>query len=553
MLRRLYISNYALIREMEVTFPGKLSVITGETGAGKSIFLEAFGLVLGERADGTVVKSENRKCIVEAEFSGVSSTADPFLEQNDLPKESPLILRRELSQEGRSRCFINDSPVSLALLKELAGKLVDIHSQHETLLLNKSGFQLSVVDSFAGTGELVAEFRQDYLKLGKLRSSLEKLKAEEAASAKEKDYYAFLAGELDKAEIKPGMQSALESEADKLENAAHIRQILSNAAETIDSSENGILMALTPIKQGLQSLSKFGESLNSLYERTNSVSIELKEILRDLVAEESKVQSDPRRLDEINARLDTLNRLLKKHGAKDDEELLKKSEEIHEKLMRADSLGTQIAQLEKEIEVINKQCLAKAKDISDKRISVLGMIREQVTKLLRELGMPNAQFDIRQSLLSEPASSGMDEVEFLFSANKGIPLEEIRRTASGGELSRLMLALKALMAGKKELPVILFDEIDSGVSGSVADKIGNILVDMGKRMQVIAITHLPQIASKGKHHLFVYKKEKKQETQSFIRELAPEERVEEIAKMLSAGKPGISAVQNAKELLAARL
>lgn len=549
MLQRLYISNFALINEMDVSFPGKLSVITGETGAGKSIFLEALGLVLGNRADLAALQNKNKKCIIEAEFDTKGLDLVHFFEEADLDYEPIILLRREISTEGKSRSFLNDTPVSLTSLKLLSEKLIDIHSQHQTLLLNQTNFQLEVVDAFAGSLDDFKEYKQTFAKLNKLRSTLKKLNEQEVQAKKELDYFQFLFSELEETELKTGLLKTLEEESATLENAETIKSTLLNVANTLSGGETNLLSALAQAKQGLLSVSKYGKNYSEFFERINSMYIELKDLASELEDAESLTVFDAPKLEEVNAKLDKLNRLLKKHNVSTEEELIAVKTSIENKLMQFASLEKEIATTQQQIDKQTAVCITLAKKLTHTRTNVIATLEKQVKEILSELSMQNAIFKVEISQTKELQPSGLDLIKFLFSANKGAPLSELHKVASGGELSRLMLCLKALLASKKQLPTIIFDEIDTGVSGDVADKIGTILLKMGHTMQVVAITHLPQMASKGSHHLFVYKKDDVDKTVSYIKELNKEERITEIAKMLSTSNPTPSALKNAKELL----
>lgn len=549
MLKRLYISNFALINEMDVTFPGKLTVITGETGAGKSIFLEALGLVLGNRADLAALQSKSKKCIVEAEFDIAGLELRSFFEENDLDYDSTLVLRREISTEGKSRSFLNDTPVSLTILKTLGESLVDVHSQHQTLLLNKTDFQLGMLDAFAGSQALYKEYKTTYSSLAKCMATLQTLQEQEIQARKELDYYQFLFNELEEAELQNGSLKALEDESATLENAENIKSGLLQAAHAIQGGETNLLSGLSQVKQLMQSLSKYGKNYTEFFERVNSAFIDLKELAAELEDAEGDVSFDAQKLDEVNTKLDRMNRLLKKHSVPDEEGLIRIKDEIEAKLAQFNSLEQEIAGAKKQMDALTATATKQAKELSKLRAAATTGIEKQVKDMLAGLSMQNANFKIELSQQPELSATGFDQVKVLFSANKGGAMNELHKVASGGELSRLMLSLKALLASKKQLPTIIFDEIDTGVSGDVADKIGAILLNMGKTMQVISITHLPQMASKGEHHLFVYKKDDDDKTTSYIRQLNKEERITEIAKMLSTGNPSQSALVNAKELL----
>jgi DNA repair protein RecN (Recombination protein N) len=549
MLQNLRIQNFALIEETEVCLNQGLTVITGETGAGKSILLGALGLTLGNRADVSSLHDKTKKCIIEAQFNIKAYNLKSFFENNELDFEEVTSIRREITPEGKSRAFINDTPTTLNVLKELGNQLIDIHSQHETLLLKETNFQFELVDAFAQTTQLFADYKKQFSQLTKLKKQLEELTAQEIQAKKELDYFQFQFNELEEAAIKVGVQQQLEEESETLENAEFIKSNLSKSSLTINGGDENIVSALALVKQQLQSVSKFGKQFNELFERVNSVSIELKELSKDIDACEEDVVYDNVRLEEVNSQLDKLNRLLKKHGVNTEEELLVIKDEIETKLQQFSSLELSIEKTNKEIVALEKQCKTLAKDLSDKRQKSTAGIEQNIKTMLTSLSMANAQFKIDLKPLDSLTSNGLEAISFLFTANKGAEFKELHKTASGGELSRLMLCLKALLAERTALPTIIFDEIDTGVSGDVADKIGNILFDMGKTMQVITITHLPQMASKGSNHLFVYKSDNKDKTTSSIKQLNKDERIAEIAKMLSTGTPTETALKNAQELL----
>jgi DNA repair protein RecN (Recombination protein N) len=549
MLQNLRIQNFALIEETEVRLNQGLTVITGETGAGKSILLGALGLTLGNRADVSSLHDKTKKCIIEAQFNIKAYNLKSFFDSNELDFEEVTSIRREITPEGKSRAFINDTPTTLSVLKELGDQLIDIHSQHETLLLKETNFQFELVDAFAQTTQLFSDYKKQFSLLTKLKKQLEELTAQELQAKKELDYFQFQFNELEEAAIKVGVQQQLEEESETLENAEFIKGNLSKSSLTINGGDENIVSALALVKQQLQSVSKFGKQFNELFERVNSVSIELKELAKDIDASEEDVVYDNVRLEEVNTQLDKLNRLLKKHGVNTEEELLVIKDEIETKLQQFSSLELSIEKTNKEIVALEKQCKTLSKDLSDKRQKSTAGIEQNIKNMLTSLSMANAQFKIDLKPLDSLTSNGLDAISFLFTANKGAEFKELHKTASGGELSRLMLCLKALLAEHTALPTIIFDEIDTGVSGDVADKIGNILFAMGKTMQVITITHLPQMASKGSNHLFVYKSDNKDKTTSSIKQLNKEERIAEIAKMLSTGTPTETALKNAQELL----
>jgi DNA repair protein RecN (Recombination protein N) len=549
MLQHLRIQNFALIEETEVHLNRGLTVITGETGAGKSILLGALGLTLGNRADLNSLHDKTKKCIIEARFNIKEYNLTSFFENHELDFEEITTIRREITPEGKSRAFINDTPTTIGVLKELGDQLIDIHSQHETLLLKETNFQFELVDAFAQTTGLFTDYKKQFGLLQKVKKQLEELVAQELQAKKELDYFQFQFNELEETPFKPGDLKLLEDESETLENAELIKGNLMKASLAINGGDENIVSALALVKQQLQSVSKFGKQFTELYERINSVSIELKELSIDITNAEEDIVYDNTRLGEINSQLDKLNRLLKKHGVNSEEELLTIKNQIEEKLQQFSSLEVNIEKTKKEILVLEKQCKITATELSAKRQKSTTGIEHTIKTMLSSLSMANAQFKIELKQQENLSTTGLDIISFLFTANKGAEFKELHKTASGGELSRLMLCLKALLAERTALPTIIFDEIDTGVSGDVADKIGNILFAMGKTMQVITITHLPQMASKGSNHLFVYKSDSKDKTTSSIKSLNKDERIDEIAKMLSTGVPTEIALKNAKELL----
>ncbi len=549
MLHNLRIQNFALIEQTEVKFTNGLTVITGETGAGKSILLGALGLTLGLRADASTLHDKTKKCVIEAQFNIKAYNLKSFFDNNELDFEETTTIRREITTEGKSRAFINDTPTTLSVLKELGEQLIDIHSQHETLLLKEAKFQFELVDAFAQTSNLFVDYKKQFLLLQKLKKQLNDLVLQDANAKKELDYFQFQFNELEEANLIVGEQKKLEEESETLENAEFIKSNLAKASIALSGGDENLVSALAIVKQQLQSVSKFGGAFNSLFERTNSLSIELKELSADINTCQEDVTYDNTRLEEVNATLDKLNRLLKKHGVSNEVDLLTIKNDIEIKLQQFLSLEVSIEKLQKEITVQQNQCTQLATNLSVKRAQVLPSIEQNIKTALTSLSMANAQFKIDIQTTDKLTSNGFDAIVFLFSANKGAEFKELHKTASGGELSRLMLCIKALLAERTALPTIIFDEIDTGVSGDVADKIGNILTVMGTTMQVIAITHLPQMASKGSNHLFVFKNDVNDKTTSNIKLLSADERIAEIAKMLSTGTPTQTALKNAKELL----
>jgi DNA repair protein RecN (Recombination protein N) len=549
MLKTLSIRNYALIDALEIDLAKGLTIITGETGAGKSILLGALGLLLGDRADSSSLYDKEQKCVVEGTFQVKEYGLKDFFEENDLDYANETVIRREITPEGKSRAFINDTPVNISLLKMIANNLVDVHSQHETLTLNESSFQLEAVDAVASSGELLAEYKTAFKNFRKVSEQLRDLNEKEAKAKKDLDYFNFQFEELNAAQLKKDQQPELEAELQTLENAEAIKSGLSKSAFTLDGAEESLLAALTDIKNTLSQLAKFNPQVAQLSERINSAHIELKDISSELESLNDEIIHDPKRIEEVQERLDVIYRLQQKHSVKTIEELIVLRDELEKKISDIGSLEMQIKSLEAEQEKLRGKVLDLAGKLSKKRATAAPKLAKEVKETLQQLGMPNAELNVQIEKLELPAASGMDKVTFLFSANKGSVAQQLNKVASGGELSRLMLSLKSLLAKHTSLPTIIFDEIDSGISGDVAAKTGLILEQMAGTMQVLTITHLPQVASKGKSHLFVYKEEIGKRTVTRIKALNKEERVQEIAKMLSAGKVGEAAIKNAKELL----
>lgn len=549
MLQSLYIQNFALIEATEVSFNSGFTVITGETGAGKSILLGALGLTLGARADVSLLQEKSKKCVIEAKFNIKALKLSEFFTQHELDYDDVTTIRREITPDGKSRAFINDTPTNISILKELGSNLIDIHSQHETLLLKEMQFQFELVDAFAKTTLSITNYKLQYKKLQILKNQLQEFIQQEIQSKKDLDYYQFQFNELEESNIIEGELQKLENESEILENAEFIKSNLSKNLFVLNGSEDNIISVIANLKQQLQSITKYGNQYQDLFNRVNSISIDLKELANDIEQLEESVMYNPKKLEDVTQQLDKLNRLLKKHGVNTEIELLSIKKEIESKLEQFNSIEESIKNTEKEIKTLEKTCKELAQEISLQRKKSIPEIENQINLMLNGLSMPNAKFKIDFTSNDTLSINGFDEIKFLFTANKGTDYKELHKTTSGGELSRLMLCLKSQLAKKTALSTIIFDEIDTGVSGEVADKIGNILLSMGENMQVIAITHLPQMASKGNNHLFVYKSDTKDKTISSIKPLNNQERINEIAKMLSAGKPTEIALKNAKELL----
>jgi DNA repair protein RecN (Recombination protein N) len=549
MLQHLSVQNYALIDQLEIDFSGGLTIITGETGAGKSILLGALGLIAGNRSDAQALQDKTKKCVIEATFNIKEYALNSFFDFQELDYEEITTIRREINPEGKSRAFINDTPVTLSQLKELTERLIDIHSQHQTLTLNGSEFQLSVVDAFAQHTDLLKQYSADFKQFKLIEKKLNELLEKEIQGKKDLDYFQFQFNELEEADLKAGKQTEWEQELEALNNAEDIKLHLSKASFGLSGGEQNILLSLNEIKTILAPFTKFKAELNELNSRVTSAYIELKDISNELENMEQDIVYDPKRIEELTTRLDVIYRLQQKHQVKTIEELIEIKEELNSKLFSFSSLESEIEKVKKELQQYTDKLAKNSKKISDNRKKVIPKIEKELASLLSLLSMPNAQLKVEQTELDSFAMNGMDKVCFLFSANKGSDFKELNKVASGGELSRLMLSIKSSLAKLTALPTIIFDEIDTGVSGDVADKIGIIMDQMASSIQVITITHLPQIASKGGSHLFVYKADKNNKTYSSIKKLTQDERIQEVAKMLSTGNPTTAAINNAKELL----
>ncbi|HNW70139.1 MAG TPA: DNA repair protein RecN [Bacteroidales bacterium] len=549
MLSHLSILNYALIDVIEVDFYHGYTAITGETGAGKSIILDALSLILGQRADIQSLTDKNKKCVIEGTFNIAKYRMKPFFEANNLDYENTLILRREINPEGKSRAFINDTPVSLGQMKELGEKLVDLHSQHQTRLINDEDYQMLAIDSYADISDLVKEHSDLFATYREMKKELQNLTEQEKQSKADADYYNFLFGELETAALKENEQQELEQELELLNHVELIKSALNKSVFSLGSSENSINQQLNSVYNQLSQITKFDPSLEENVKRLQSVCIELKDITSEIEQIEEKIHYSPERFELVSQRLNEIYRLQQKHRVNSVAELLDIKNDIDRKLQNISSLETGIKKLEQLISNKEKELQSSAGSISVKRKSVFKEIEQKVVHILQQIGMPNARIKIEHQKSTAINENGFDEIKFTFSANKGAELKEIDRVASGGELSRLMLAIKSIISRKKLLPTIIFDEIDSGVSGEVASKTGAIMKDLSKDMQVISITHLPQIAGKSDHHYLVYKKEEKNATFTHIKILQPDERVEVLAEMLSGVNVTEASIKTARQLL----
>lgn len=550
MLRSLYIQNYALIEKLDIGFDSGFSVITGETGAGKSIILGAIGLLLGQRADVKSIRKGASKCIIEARFDVSAYGMQPFFEANELEYEDECILRRELYASGKSRAFINDTPASLVQMKELGELLIDVHSQHQNLLLNKEGFQLNVLDLLAHDDAELAAYQKLYNDWRQTRQDLEALVARAEQSRADEDYIRFQLEQLEEANLTDGEQEELEQEAEMLTHAEDIKAGLYRAGQALNADEGSVLEALKDCQNTMMGLRSVFAPAGELADRLDSVYIELKDISQEVADKEEEVEFSPARLDEVNARLNLIYSLQQKHRVDTVKALLSLQENYALQLSAITSSDEDIARLEAQVKELFSQVTAQAQVLTEARTRAAREVERQMAARLVPLGMPNVRFQVEMGVRKEPGVHGADTVNFLFSANKNGVLQNISSVASGGEIARVMLSVKAMIAGAVKLPTIVFDEIDTGVSGEIADRMADIMQEMGDNdRQVISITHLPQIAARGRAHYKVYKEDNEVETNSHIRRLTDDERVEELAHMLSGATLTEAALNNARALL----
>ena len=549
MLKQLHISNYALIDKLNVSFESGFNVITGETGAGKSILLGALGFALGDRADTNVLYDKDKKCVVEAQFELKGNTLQSLFEENDLDFETDCIFRRELSPQKKSRAFINDTPVALQAMKEIGSQLVDIHSQHDSLLLTDADFQLRLLDDIAQNNSLLTDYQAEYGNYNQLKRSLNDLKEMATKNTAENDYLKFQLDELDNADLKEGEYAEIEQTLNVMENSEEIKTLLVTANGLMEDSETAILGQVNELSSTLSRLKHLLPDTESLFERIENLKVELKDIAYDLRHKEDETQFDEEQLQNLQERYDLLSRLMMKHRVNEFGELIALRDSLKEKVNAFENIDEAIAQTEKQLKTSEKQLSSLAKNLHEKRCQAAVAFGEKVAQLVRQLAMPFAQFQVSVESQETFGSKGSDEIRFLFSANKGVAPDDIRRVASGGELSRLMLSIKSAVSDYNYIPTLIFDEIDTGVSGEVAAKIGGIMRQMGHSLQLISITHLPQVASQALHHYFIYKDNKGERTQSHIRLLNSSERTNEIAKMLSNDTITPEALRAAEVLL----
>lgn len=549
MITSLSIENFALIEKLNIDFSNGFSIITGETGAGKSILLGALGLVLGKRADLSSLKNKDEKCIVEAAFSIGKYNLQSFFDSNDLDYEEETIIRREILPSGKSRAFVNDSPVNLQQLQDLSHYLIDVHSQHQTLELSEEEYQFKILDSIANNQDLLLQYQSILKQYRSAKSSLESKKATLSGILKEKDYNEFLFQELESANLKAGDLEDLEQQYQSLSNVELIKENLDKLLSLANEDEFGILKSLKEFKATLQKNTSFSVEYQSLSERMDSMLIEFDDIVKELNRESELVYNDPEKLDTVNQKLQLIYNLQKKHNVLTVEELLEIQSDLESKVVSVSSLEDEISRLEKSLTDFELNLDNIAEKITQSRSEAIPKLSEKLIAILNLLGMPNVRFKIGIEPSSTYHNNGKDNLQFLFSANKGTDFGLLKKVASGGEMSRIMLAVKSILAQYSKLPTIIFDEIDTGVSGEIANKMGEIMRDMSKTMQVFAITHLPQIAAKGGTHYKVFKTVIGDNTVSELKLLNSDERINEIAEMLSGKDISDSAMNHARALL----
>ena len=549
MLSRLSIKNYALIDRLDVSFANGFTCITGETGAGKSILLGGLSLVLGKRADLSTLRNKDEKCIIEGEFEISNYHLSMFFAENDLDYEDTTIIRREIMPSGKSRAFINDTPVNLDVLSRLGSRLIDIHSQHQTLQLAENEFQFKVIDSLANNKELLIDYSNHLKTHQNTSKELQQLIDFQSNAIKEHEYNSFLLNELEGAHLQDGILEQLEEQYQQLSNVETIVEQLSKGYHLLNDEHVGIFHSLSELKQVSHKLSSFGTAYDSLDKRIQSIFIEMDDVGSELQALLENADMNPQLLDEVNTKLQLLYDLQKKHGVKEISALLQIKEELTAKVDATENIEANIAAKQGELAQQELELNKLATSISKEREKVIPSLKSQLEDQLSLLGMPSAQFKIELSPLKEFKANGKDELSFLFSANKGTDFGDLKKVASGGELSRIMLTIKSILAKYESLPTMMFDEIDSGVSGEISNRMGDIMQAMSKSMQIFSITHLPQVASKGDHHFKVYKEDKNHYTQTNMKELSQDERVVELAEMLGGKELSDSAMAHARQLL----
>lgn len=549
MIKKLLIQNYALIEALELEFPSGLTIITGETGAGKSILLGALGLIMGNRADSRSLFDENKKCVVEAYFSIEKYGLASFFENNEIDYEDDLIIRRELTPAGKSRSFINDTPVNLKTLQDLSAELIDLHQQFDTSDIHDQNFQLKMVDALADNAHLLTKYRKEFREYAALKKQRDEIISMSHASQREIEFLNFQWDELDKANLQLGEEDSLEEELTRLTHAEDIKRILGATFGQLEETETSILTQLSDIAQSLSQVRRFDDAVGRLYERLVTSQIELRELSRDIENRYEAIEYDPDRLKTVQERLDMLNRLLNKHQVANVGELIKFRAQLASRLESFANRNMDIAAIEARISHLQSQLEQVASVLNERRIAVIPSFEDKIHQRLSLLALENARLEVHCQSVEDLGPNGKDSVFFLFAANRGSRMLPIKDVASGGELSRLALVIKSLVASAIPLPTLIFDEIDAGISGDVALKMGNILRTLSNEHQVITITHSPQVAAKADTHYFVYKEEMPERTLTCVKSLDKEGRIFSIASMLSQNPPSAFAIENAKELL----
>lgn len=548
MIKSLLIKNYALIQNLQMSPSAHFNTITGETGAGKSIMLGAVGLLLGNRADTRVLFNEGQKCIIEGAFDISSQNLKELFETGELDYQDETIIRREISSSGKSRAFINDTPVTLDIMKIIGNFLVDVHSQRDTYLLGAASHQLRMIDGYAQNGDLLAKYKDVYKNFKKLENEYITLKQHAEELNKESDYNHFLLEELDKASIKEGEVESLEEELQIIEHAEEIKSKLFECQELMENSEFSVNSGLQIVTKNIDQVCKISEHFEPLKSRLEGCLHELKDITKEIENESHKIDFDKERQEEIQERLGLLFQLLQKHHVNTETELIEIQKDLRTKVDKVLNLDEELADSKQKLDLLDKQLKSAGQELSDSRITIVDEFKKELEKLLKELAMPHASIKFQHQVVS-PSENGLDKIVILFSANAGISPDELKNVASGGEFSRLMFCIKYMLAGKTSLPTIIFDEIDSGISGEIALKMVKMMKEMASRHQVIVITHLPQIAASGDEHYFVFKENENGRSISKIRKLQLHEREAEIAKMIGGDHPTEAAMENARELL----
>ena len=552
MLRTLTVENYVLIDRLEMELDRSLNIITGQTGAGKSILLGALGLLLGNKAEGGAMRDESRNCVIEGQFDVEGYGLESFFDENDLDYDPSLTIRRVITPAGKSRSYVNDLPVGQGVLRELGLRLVDIHSQHRNLILSDDKFRIGVVDRIAGCGAQVGEYRKAYDELQAAERELAQLRAEAERNRRDEEWIRFQVEELTAANLREGELARIEAEQSVLANADAIGEAIVASRNALDDEQVGVLLQLKTIEQAMSGVAATYAPAGELFERVHSALLDLKDVSSELASAAEHVDADPERLSQVVSRIDLIYSLQQKHRVTSEAELIALREKYTAQLQTITSGDERIAALERHIGELRAEALRRADEIHELRTKAVPAIDAELSATLAELGMPSARFTVDVAAQEELMPTGRDRVSFLFTANMGLAPQPVEKIASGGEISRVMLALKALVARSMQLPTIIFDEIDTGVSGQIADAMGRIISNLSRSMQVINITHLPQVASKGKTHFVVYKEDTLLGAITSIRQLSARERVDEIAKMLSGSTVTAAAVEQAKCLLDAK-